>query len=190
MKPESKIKNVYLFADDTKIFKIMEDSGDSNILQRDLDILTQWSDKCLLKFHPDKCKHMHVNRKGEATDVRYRLLNTELQTCKDEKDIGVIIDSELSFDKHISEKVKKANSMFAILRRSFHFLDAKTFIPLYKTLVRTHLDYASSVYHPFKMKHIEQLESVQRRATKQLPNMQNLTYPERLQALKLPTLSY
>ena len=188
--PDLVKSDVYLFADDTKIFKIMENSGDSNILQRDLDILTQWSDKWLLKFHPDKCKHMHINRKGDATDVRYRLLNTELQTCKDEKDIGVIIDSELSFDKHISEKVKKANSMFAILRRSFHFLDAKTFIPLYKTLVRTHLDYASSVYHPFKMKHIEQLESVQRRATKQLPNMQNLTYPERLQALKLPTLSY
>ena len=40
------------------------------------------------------------------------------------------------------------------------------------------------------MKHIEQIEAVQRRVTKQLPGMKNLTYPERLKKLRLPTLSY
>jgi hypothetical protein len=108
----------------------------------------------------------------------------------EEKDIGVTIDLELSFDKHISEKVKKANSMCYIIRRSFQYLDHSTFLPLYKSLVRVHLDYASSVWAPYKVKHIEQLESVQRRATKQLPGFSNLTYPERLRRLKLPTLSY
>ena len=77
-----------------------------------------------------------------------------------------------------------------MLRRSFLFMDAEMFTPLYKSMVRTHLEYASSVWAPYKMKHIEQIEAVQRRATKQLPGMKNLTYPERLKKLKLPTLSY
>ncbi|XP_069105880.1 uncharacterized protein [Argopecten irradians] len=107
-----------------------------------------------------------------------------------EKDIGVTIDNELTFDNHISEKVNKANQIFGLLRRTFNFMNSKSFIPLYKSLVRTQLDYASSVWAPFKVKDIDRLEAVQRRATKSLPGMGNLTYPERLRILKLPTLSY
>ena len=107
-----------------------------------------------------------------------------------EKDIGVIIDEKLSFEAHISEKVKKANSMFAVIRRTFQHLEEKNFIPLYKALVRSHLDYASAVWFPYKEKHSELIEGVQRRATKQIPGMKNLTYEERLRKLKLPTLKY
>ena len=77
-----------------------------------------------------------------------------------------------------------------MLRRSFQYMDKESFIPLYKTLVRTPLDYANSVWAPFKIKHIDLIENVQRRATKQLPGMKDMSYPERLKILKLPTLSY
>ena len=117
-------------------------------------------------------------------------MGENLQSCVVEKDIGVFIDEKLNFDRHISTKVNKANAMFGVIRRNFHYMDRKTFIPLYKALVRTHLDYASSVYSPNKMEQIDKIESVQRRATKQLPGMKDLTYPERLRLLKLPTLSY
>ena len=80
--------------------------------------------------------------------------------------------------------------MFAMLRRAFQYIDKETFIPLYEALVRMHLDYASSVYSPYKLKHVEQLEAVQRRATKQLPGMKDKSYPDRLKELKLPTLPY
>ena len=80
--------------------------------------------------------------------------------------------------------------MFAMLRRAFQYIDKETFTPLYKTLVRTRLDYASSVYSPYKLKHVDQLEAVQRRATKQLPGMKDKPSTDRLKELKLPTLSY
>ena len=64
-------------------------------------------------------------------DQKYTLKSTILERANDEKDIRVHIDHELSFDKHISEKVNKANSMFALLRRTFQYLDAESFIPLY-----------------------------------------------------------
>ena len=46
------------------------------------------------------------------------------------------------------------------------------------------------VYGHHIKKHIEAVERVQRRATKQLPGMKDLPYPERLKILKLPTLVY
>ena len=75
----------------------------------------------------------------------------------------------------------------------YMYLDTKSFLVIYKTLVRTHLDYASSVWTPYKMKYstcIEKIESVQKRVTKQFPGMKNLSYPERLKKLGLPTLAY
>jgi hypothetical protein len=56
--------------------------------------------------------------------------------------------------------------------------------------VRTHLDYASSVWAPYKKKYIDKIESVQKRATKQIQGFNNLSYPERLKKLKLSTMPY
>ena len=44
-----------------------------------------------------------------------------------------------------------------------------TFLPLYKSMVRSHLDYANSVWAPYKKGIIDQIESAQKRATKQIP---------------------
>ena len=171
--PDIVESDAYLFADDTKIFKIITKQGDSTILQGYLDRLNIWSYNWLLCFHPDKCKVMFIGKKREGEQL-YTLRETTVQQADEEKDIGVIIDKELTFDQHISEKVNKANSMFALLRRTFKYLDTETFLPLYKTLVRTHLDLASAVWSPYK--HIEQIESVQRRATKQLPGLKGIPH--------------
>ena len=156
--PDIVESTVYLFADDTKIFNLINTREDKEILQRDLDRLTQWSNTWLLRFHPEKCKKMHIGRHNPDPDFNYKLLDKTLEEVDHEKDIGVVIDSNLSFEKHISEKVKKANSMFVVIRRIFYHLDEKTFTPLYKSLVRVHLDYTSSVWAPHKAKYIDQIE--------------------------------
>ena len=97
----------------------------------------------------------------DNSNVNYTLKNNSLQKVKEEKDIGVIIDDQLDFESHISEKINKATKMFGLLRRSFNCLDIKTFTCLYKSMVRTQLDYASSVWSPHKIKHIEMIENVQ-----------------------------
>ena len=186
--PETVNSDAYLFADDTKIFKMIKSSDDSTILQEDLTKLEEWSDTWLLRFHPDNCKNMHIGKKND--DNSYSLHRKLLEKVIEEKDIGVVIDSDLTFEKHINGKVNKANQMFTTLRRTFQFMDKSTFVQLCNAFARTHLDYASSVWAPFKAKHIEQIEGVQRRATKQIPGFRDMTYSERLRALKLPSLSY
>ena len=80
--------------------------------------------------------------------------------------------------------------MTKIIRRTFQFQDKHTFLPLYKIMVRSHLDYAMAIWHPYKIKHKIALENIQRRATKELPGMRDLPYIQRLKLLKLPTLAY
>ena len=78
----------------------------------------------------------------------------------------------------------------AAIRRSFTTLNHHNVVPLYKDLVRSHLDYALSIWSPYKQTCKDSIKSVQRRATKQLPGMKDIPYEERLKRLKLPTLAY
>jgi hypothetical protein len=107
-----------------------------------------------------------------------------------EKDVGVTINNKLSFDKDITEKVNKANSIIGVIRRTFEYLDLKTFRMLYVSLVRPHLEYVNPVWNPYLKKHIDMIENIQRRATKLIPGLSNLSYEDRLRRLKLPSLSY
>ena len=56
--------------------------------------------------------------------------------------------------------------------------------------MRSNLEYAHSVWAPYKVKYLEFLEKVQKRATKALTDLRELSYEDRLKALKLPTLAY
>ena len=114
----------------------------------------------------------------------------EMTKIEEIKDIGVIMDSNLNFEKHVNAKIVTANKILGIIRRTYMFLNKEIFLPLHKALVRSHCDYAMSIWNPHMIKFIESVESVQRRATKLIPKIKNLTYPERLKALNLPTLSY
>ena len=84
--------------------------------------------------------------------------------------------------------IDKANRLLGIITRSFCALDDTSFTLLYKAIVRPHLEYAASISNPYKKCYIDDLEKVQRRATKHLQNISHLSYPEHLAALSLPTL--
>jgi len=106
------------------------------------------------------------------------------------KDLGIIIDEELSFNNHIYDRINAAFKMLGIINRNFVNLEKSTFILLYKSLVRSLLEYGNSVWNPHKTGLIHDLEKVQKRATKLLPLCRNKSYSERLKFLNLPCLRY
>ena len=195
--PDCTSSDIYLFADDTKIFRSITCDSDSELLQHDLDELQSWSDKWLLNFHPDKCKVLTVGnvnavQNNDARPYYLKKGNTPhtLEHVTEMKDLGVIIDNALSFDEHIQKIVSKANKLAGLIRRSFVFLDEVIFKRLFKAIVRPHLEYCHAVWNPHKLKHIDALENVQRRATRFVPSLKGLSYVDRLKKLNLPTLVY
>ena len=99
--PDGIKSDVYLFADDTKI---ITNGEDKEILQDDLENLENWSNTWLLKFHPEKCKHMNIARVEKTDEFKYTLSGKNIERVQKEKDIRVTIDSELTFESHICEK--------------------------------------------------------------------------------------
>ena len=99
------------------------------------------------------------------------------------KDLGVTFDPKLNFNHHIYEITHKAT----IIKANFSiFKLKKTFLLLYKSLIRPHLEYANVIWYP-KYKSIS-VKRVQRRATKLLMETKHMTYTQRLEYLDLPTL--
>jgi len=82
------------------------------------------------------------------------------------KDLGVNFDPDLNIVLHCHEKINNAYAMLGIMRRNFMYLSEEAFVLLYKALVRSQLEYANSVWHPYRMRLIKDLEKVQMRATK------------------------
>ena len=113
-----------------------------------------------------------------------------LQRCYEEQNLGVLIISDLKFSEHISKIMHKANSVVGIIKQSFSCLDKTMFCALYVSMVRPHLEYASQIWSPHLLRDIQALEKVQRHTTKLVPELQHLSYGDRLSALNLPSLLY
>ena len=94
------------------------------------------------------------------------------------------------FRDHISHKINKAYSILGIIKRNFIYMDHTSFLLLYKSMVRSHLEYANSVWCPYQKRDITEIEKVQKRATKLIISFKNVSYIDRLSRLKLPTLKY
>ena len=109
-------------------------------------------------------------------------------TC--EKDIGVHMDDNLSFKDHIYTKIKEANAVMGIIRRTFDYLDQNMFLQLFKSLVQPLTETSVAVWAPYTKTNITELERVQRRDTKQVPDLKHLEYSERLKKIGLSTLVF
>ena len=77
-----------------------------------------------------------------------------------------------------------------MVMRSISYKCPEIMIPLFKSLIRPILEYGNAVWCPYKAKDIDLIEDVQRYYTKRIIGMYDLSYEERLQALKLPSLCY
>jgi len=90
------------------------------------------------------------------------------------RDLGVLIDERLALSNHIQDKINRTYAMLGVIKRNFKYLQLSSFILLYKNMVRSHLDYCSSVWTPYKKGDIEDLEKVQKRATRLLPELKRI----------------
>ena len=200
--PLGVISPVSLFADDSKIFsRIISEKNSAKakeegnyfmgneVLQNDLNNIREWARRWKMEFNVDKCKIMHIGRSNPQHT--YYMDEAELEKTVKEKDLGVLVESNLEFDQHIKGIVGRANRMLGLIKIGFACLDQEMFMNLYPVLVRPLLEYCVQIWSPYKRKHINLIECVQRterRATKLVPALRDLSYEERLRRLKLTTL--
>ena len=145
-----------------------------------------WSTSSLLRFPQEKCYSINICSKSKQhCHYNYKMNNKDLESKSEIKSLGIMVDENLRFSNHIIDKVNKANQIMGIIRSSMVYLNRHNFNLLYTSLVRPHLEYGNVVWSPFLKSDITLIENVQRRATRNVPDINKLESQERLEALKL-----
>ena len=101
--------------------------------------------------------------------------------------LGIQIDSHQKFHEHTTAVTKKANRL---LSKYFRFFDKATFINLYKTFIRPVLEYGSIIWGPLFVLDQQQVQKVQKRATRLVHDLRDRTYNNHLVEVNLPLLKY
>ena len=186
------------FADDTRILKAITHASDSELLQEDLIAAIHWSDRNQMILHPDKFEFLcHTLRKSNLLQelpfynqfVEYSTPDGTLITPTDiVRDLGVSITPELNWSPQINKLAEKGRQMIAWVLSVFQTRSESIMMTLYKSLIRSRIEYCSCIWNPLKQEDIITLESVQRNFTSRISGLSELSYYQRLQKLNILSL--
>ena len=156
-----------------------------NRLQDDLDNFSKWARDWQMQFNVDKCKVLHLGKSNPRN--KYVMDGKELEGIEVEKDLGVMVHQSLKPSVQVAAAAKKANQVLGQILRAFTYRDKEHDIKLYTSRVRCHLEYAVQTWNPWLAKDIEVLESVQKRAVRQVRGLTG-SYEEKLKQCGLTLL--
>jgi len=138
--------DVLKFADDTKIYRMVTNQQDRQILQKDLDTVGAWAERWQMKFNVEKCKVLHYGR--NRIGFQYNMYGQPLAEATAENDLGVVFSNDLKAVQQCREAYSKANQILGLVRRMIAFKNPSVLISLYKSLVRPHLENCSVIWSP------------------------------------------
>ena len=148
------------FADDTKLLGVVSNAEQIDSLRKDLCNLYSWSQDWLMLFNVEKC---HVIHFGSSNMKASYVLNGEtLSVATEERDLGIIVSSDLKVAKQCAKSISTANRVLGMISRTITNKSKQIILNLYKSLVRPHLEYCIQAWRPHLQKDIDLLERVQR----------------------------
>ena len=177
---------VLKFADDKNVSRQATHNTDKQSLQDDLDQLVKWSEKWQMLFNFGKCKCIRIGHGN--VDEEYKMGDAVLSRTTKEKDLGVTFSVDMNVSEQCGIADAKGNQILVLIRRTIKYKGKQLIAPLYKAIVRPHLEYCIQAMMPYRKKDIDKLERIQRRATKMIPELRDLSYESRLLECGLTTL--
>ena len=200
--------NIALYADDTKIWRQITSLNDQHILQNDINSLVQWSKENKMNFHTDKCKVIPIAPPGKGLHdyfnknfpikytFFYHLNGKELDFVESEKDLGVLVTSNFSWNDQLDYLYSKASSRLGLLKRVLHFVKCpQQKRVFYIAVTRSIFEHCVQVWRPTSDSGILKLEKIQKRAVKWILSEQQCSYSDdeylaRLQKLNIIPMKY
>ena len=153
-----------------------------------------------MTLHKDKFEYMchHFNRSNILSELPYWTENFTYTVSEDITlypdnqlcDLGVLVASDLSWSPHIKSIADKAKQKAAWVLSVFHTRSSVVMLTLYKSMVRSLLEYCSPLWNPVKISDIQELENVQKVFTSRIAGMHDLNYWDRLKQLYLMSLHH
>ena len=104
---------------------------------------------------------MKFTRKQQPLYFDYKINKCTLECVSEFKDLGVFVDSKLTFNVHINTVVSKANKLLGFIYRSTkYFSNTRCMIILFVSIVRPVVEYCSVVWSPSYTTHINRIEKI------------------------------
>ena len=181
-----------LFADDVILYWPVSVLLEYSKIQCDISVIEYWSNSNFLSLNPQKCKYTIVSRRHSPLlpSNALQLYGQSLSKVSLYKYLGVLLSSDMKWSSHIEVTCSKAKCILGLLYRRFYGLaDCRTIIQLYSSIVRPHLEYASSSWDPHTSKDITLLESVQKFACKIATKHWTREYQQLLETCAIPSLA-
>jgi len=137
-------------------------------LQQCLNKLADWADTNGFKFSPSKTVRIHFCKLRIPHPEPTLLLNgTPVPVVEETKFLGVVFDRKLSFSphiKHLKDKCTKALNLLRVLSHTSWGADQETLLHLYRSLIRSKLDYGCIVYGSARGTYLRMLDPIQNHA--------------------------
>lgn len=183
--------NIFLFADDTSLFREIIDHTDIQIINNDLQTLNAWSKRWLVTFNAIKTVYMIISRKKNIPQYAPLILDgTILKKVESQSHLGLIISNDFTWHEHIRSLSTKASKKVGLLWQLSNELPRHCLENIYTTCIRPVMEYGAQIFDNSPACYLKLLENVQRRAallcTKALPVTHHNIL---LQELSWPTLS-
>ena len=131
-----------------------------------------------MMFIAEKCKCLHIGYRN--TYANYSIGDVEVTNSSCERDLGVVIDESLNYNRQCAKAVLSANKIMGIINRTECCKSKDNILNLCKSLVRPHLEYCCQAWRPYLQKDVDSIENVQRLMTRMIPELSQLNYEERL----------
>ena len=152
------------YADDAKIYQVVKTHSDCLDLQNMLSAFADWCSRNLMSLSIEKCNIISYHRKNSPILFDYVLSGSCIARVECVKDLGVILDSGLTFKLHYDSIVSSANRQLGfIFKVADEFRDPLCLRSLYCSLVRSTLESNAVVWCPFYANWIARIEAVQRK---------------------------
>lgn len=180
---------IYNYADDNTLS--YADYDIKNVVQNlesDSLKMLDWFDYNLMKANPDKFQALAIGKKSFDHKIVFELKGNRIECENDVKLLGVTIDYELKFDKHISDICKKASRQLNVLKRIGKYLNKLGRLTIYYSFILSNLNYCPITWHFCSEKNTLKMEKIQERALRFVYNNYTINYEELLHLSKLPSL--
>ena len=141
-----KSSQVAMFADDTKIFKSIASINDTKLLQQDLSNLESWSSTSGLPFNQSKCRSLSITRKTKPVVTTYKMKGETLEITKSERDLGVWMSTDLTWNNQVVEQSSRANKLLGYIRWNARFIQREGIST--PSLRICHPDMVATVHQP------------------------------------------
>ncbi|XP_058827797.1 uncharacterized protein LOC131687719 [Topomyia yanbarensis] len=153
-----------IYADDLKLFLIVRSIEDCKELQKHLDAFSCWCNRNLLALSVSKCSIISFTRRKNPILWNYTISGESLERMTVVRDLGVLLDSQLTFRNHYSHVTAQANrNLGFIIRIAKEFTDPYCLRALYFSLVRSVLEASAPIWCPYTSIWINRIEAVQAR---------------------------